>query len=82
MSIAEDLQRRGGLRRCQLPTCRKEESHLSQFKHCSGCKSGAVVYCCREHQVKDWPSHKAACRAAQKEQQQWEETMTAAGKKK
>ena len=25
-----------------------------------------VVYCCREHQVSDWPAHKAACKAARK----------------
>jgi hypothetical protein len=53
-----------GLHFCALPTCGAQEVHASQFKRCSACLS--VVYCCKEHQVQDWPAHKAACRAARK----------------
>jgi hypothetical protein len=49
---------------CALPTCGAQEVHASHFKRCSACS--AVVYCCKEHQVQDWPAHKAACRAARK----------------
>jgi hypothetical protein len=53
-----------GLRLCALHTCGAQEVHASQFKRCSACSG--VVYCCKEHQVQDWPAHKAACRAARK----------------
>jgi hypothetical protein len=53
-----------GLCFCALHTCGAQEVHASQFKRCSACLS--VVYCCKEHQVQDWPAHKAACRAARK----------------
>ncbi len=49
---------------CALHTCGAHEVHASQFKRCSACSG--VVYCCKEHQVQDWPAHKAACRAARK----------------
>jgi hypothetical protein len=51
-----------GLRVCALHTCGAQEVHASQFKRCAACSS--VVYCCKEHQVQDWPAHKAPCRAA------------------
>jgi hypothetical protein len=53
-----------GLRVCALHTCGAQEVHASNFKRCSACSG--VVYCCKEHQVQDWPAHKAACRAARK----------------
>ncbi len=53
-----------GLHFCALPTCGAQEVHASQFKRCSACLG--VVYCCKEHQVQDWPAHKAACRTARK----------------
>jgi hypothetical protein len=53
-----------GLHFCALHACGAQEVHASQFKRCSACLS--VVYCCKEHQVQDWPAHKAACRAARK----------------
>ncbi len=53
-----------GLHFCALHTCSAQEVHASQFKRCSACLS--VAYCCKEHQVQDWPAHKAACRAARK----------------
>lgn len=31
---------------------------------CSGCRE--VAYCCRQHQLSNWPSHKAACKLARK----------------
>ena len=54
----------GRLQQCALAGCAARESHASQFKRCGACKT--VVYCSREHQVEDWPSHKAACKAARK----------------
>ena len=51
-----------GLRSCTLAGCGAKEAHLAQFKRCAACK--AVVYCCCEHQVAGWPSHKRACKAA------------------
>jgi hypothetical protein len=57
-----------GLHFCALRACGAQEVHASQFKRCSACLS--VVYCCKEHQVQDWPAHKAACRAARKAAEQ------------
>ena len=53
-----------GLRSCALPGCSAREAHPAHFKSCAACR--AVVYCCREHQVAGWPSHKKACKAARK----------------
>ena len=53
-----------GLRRCGLASCGAREAHPQHFKSCASCRR--VVYCCREHQVADWPAHKAACKAARK----------------
>ena len=53
-----------GLRRCALAGCGAKEAHPAHFKSCAACR--AVVYCCREHQVAGWPSHKKACTAARK----------------
>ena len=53
-----------GLRRCALDGCGAKEAHPTHFKSCAACR--AVVYCCREHQVEGWPSHKTACKAARK----------------
>ena len=52
------------LRCCQLASCGAKEAHVSLFSRCAACKT--VVYCSREHQVADWPSHKKACKAARK----------------
>ncbi len=54
----------GRLQQCALAGCAARETHVSQFKRCGACRT--VSYCCREHQVEDWPSHKAACKAARK----------------
>ena len=53
-----------GLRTCALPGCGAREAHPTHFKSCAACRT--VVYCCREHQVEGWPSHKKACKAARK----------------
>ena len=53
-----------GLHECALDTCASKEVHVSQFKRCGACRT--VSYCCREHQLADWPAHKAACKAARK----------------
>lgn len=47
---------------CALQSCSVREKHAAHFKKCSARK--AVVYCCKEHQVENWPAHKAACKAA------------------
>jgi hypothetical protein len=57
-----------GLHFCALSSCGAQEVHASQFKRCSACSG--VVYCCKEHQVQDWPAHKAACRAVRKAAEQ------------
>jgi hypothetical protein len=54
----------GQLKSCALACCGAKEAHVSHFSRCSACK--IVVYCCREHQVAHWPTHKAACKAARK----------------
>ena len=57
-------QQAPGLRTCALDGCGAREAHPEHFKRCAACR--AVVYCCREHQVADWPAHKKACKAARK----------------
>jgi len=59
----EDLAA-GLLQQCALAGCAAREAHVSHFKKCGACRT--VCYCSREHQVEDWPSHKAACKAARK----------------
>ena len=54
----------GLLKTCALAGCGAREAHVSHFGKCGACK--AVVYCCREHQLSDWPAHKADCKAARK----------------
>jgi hypothetical protein len=54
----------GRLQQCALAGCASSEVHASHFKRCGACR--AVCYCSREHQVEDWPNHKAACKAARK----------------
>jgi hypothetical protein len=53
-----------GLRLCGLARCGAREEHPSHFKSCAACR--IPVYCCKECQSEDWPSHKAACKAARK----------------
>ena len=53
-----------GLRSCALASCDAREAHPQHFKACAACRQ--VVYCSREHQLADWPQHKAACKAARK----------------
>jgi hypothetical protein len=53
-----------GLRTCALAACRAREAHPAHFKSCAACRVPA--YCCKVHQEEDWPSHKAACKAARK----------------
>jgi hypothetical protein len=65
-----------GLHFCSLHTCGAQEVHASQFKRCSACSG--VVYCCKEHQVQDWPAHKAACRAARKAAEQADDKASGA----
>jgi hypothetical protein len=53
-----------GLRHCALVSCNAREAHPDHFKSCAACR--IPVYCSKEHQSEDWPSHKAACKAARK----------------
>lgn len=49
---------------CALAACGAPELRARAFSLCAACK--AVAYCCKEHQVTDWPAHKAACKAARR----------------
>jgi hypothetical protein len=51
-----------GLQSCAH--CGAREAHVAHFKRCSACK--AVVFCCKDCQLANWPTHKAACKAARK----------------
>ena len=51
-------------RGCARAGCGAREPHPSAFKACAACRT--VVYCGRDCQTADWPSHKAACKAARK----------------
>ena len=64
-AVAEALEA-GRLRACALASCAARESHEQQYRQCAACRT--VVYCCREHQLADWPAHKATCKAARKAQ--------------
>jgi len=64
LEAANARQARRGLRSCGLASCGAKEAHVNHFKRCSACKT--IVYCCKEHQLEDWPAHKAACKAARK----------------
>ena len=59
-----------GLRSCALPGCGAKEAHPQHFKRCAACHT--VVYCRKDHQLADWPRHKAACKAARKANEQEE----------
>ena len=64
VEAADARQARRGLRSCGLASCGAKEAHADHFKRCSACHT--VVYCSKEHQLEDWPAHKAACKAARK----------------
>jgi hypothetical protein len=61
-SAANERAAQRGLRACALPSCGAREAHVAHFKLCGRCSS--VAYCGREHQIADWPAHKAACKKA------------------
>ena len=61
-TVAIQAAASAGLRPCALAACDAKEMHPAHFKSCAACKT--VAYCCKEHQVQDWPAHKAACKAA------------------
>lgn len=47
------------VRKCQV--CGVSGSSTLKLNKCSKCKASPVYYCCREHQVSDWPKHKVCC---------------------
>ena len=64
MTAVQNSMTAPGLRSCALPGCGAKEAHPAHFKSCAACRT--VVYCCREHQVVDWPAHKKKCKVARK----------------
>lgn len=50
-------------------------SNNTNLMQCARCKN--IKYCCREHQVQDWASHKLVCKAAtpSKEDQNYEQII-------
>lgn len=42
--------------------CGATQADGARLRACTGCE--AAYYCCVEHQRRDWPGHKAACKAA------------------
>ena len=57
----EEDVRENGLHPCGLPSCDKREATVDKFKYCGACFS--AWYCCAEHQVLHWQTHKLTCRA-------------------
>lgn len=48
-------------RRCEVEGCEKaNELKDSKLLKCASCS--LVMYCCKEHQKKDWPRHKKECK--------------------
>jgi hypothetical protein len=65
--VASRLRRQSGqLRTCGRTACGAVEVRAGQFKLCGACRG--AVYCGADCQTADWPSHKAACKAARKAQ--------------
>ena len=46
---------------CGLPGCGVK---VDKGGLCTGCRS--VNYCCKDHQRKDWPTHKLKCRSGKR----------------
>lgn len=44
------------VKKCQV--CGVSSSATVKLNKCSKCKATPVYYCCRDHQVSDWPKHK------------------------
>lgn len=50
-------------------SCHSYGGENINLKRCSAC--GIISYCCKEHQVKDWPSHKQFCRVMCQIKKDW-----------
>ena len=57
------LQRIAARLLCALPGC-KALYNEAELKRCAACSR--VAYCCKDHQVADWPRHRPECKAARK----------------
>lgn len=63
--IAKDVKKKG-LRKCGHVECTNMERQPREFATCSKCRW--VAYCCKDHQVADWPLHKKICKTVALEQ--------------
>lgn len=54
--IEKEIKKKDQVNNCSYVKCKKENSKL----RCSRCK--LVFYCCQDHQVKDWKTHKLVCK--------------------
>ena len=72
------IDRTFGLTKEETATAQKENKDPTKYcavchasvalRLCSGCRS--MAFCCRDHQVQYWPTHKADCKRIQKDKKQ------------
>jgi hypothetical protein len=62
-----------GCRYCGSSTREEELNTNSKPASLLLCACEMAFYCCKEHQVKDWPSHKAGCKTIRKARMRHEE---------
>ena len=56
--LTKDMEKKG-LKHCAYPECERCERQPREFGTCSRCNF--VAYCGRDHQRKDWKTHKKVC---------------------
>jgi hypothetical protein len=73
--LAKDVEKKS-LRKCGHVECTKMERQPREFAACSKCRW--VAYCCKDHQIADWPLHKKICKTVAVEQRkEYSETRKA-----